>query len=54
MAVCDVDNPVVGEFVVRAIVVGRFVIGGSSGKVVSSLPGLPDSTRAVVTIKNEP
>ena len=41
--VCDVDNPVVGAFVVAA-----FVIGGSSGKGVSFLPGLPNSTRAVV------
>ena len=36
--VCDVDNPVVAAF----------VIGGSSGKGVSFLPGLPNSTRAVV------
>jgi hypothetical protein len=43
VAVCDVDNPVVGAF----------VVGGKCGKGSSSLPGLPDSPRAVVKIKSE-
>ena len=51
------DNPVVGAFVgafvVGSIVLGAFVIGGKCGKGSSSLPGLPDSPRAVVKIKSE-
>jgi hypothetical protein len=39
VAVCDVDNPVVGAF----------VVGGKCGKGSSSLPGLPDSPRAEFT-----
>ena len=55
VVVCDVDNPVVGAFVVGAIVLGAFVVGEKTcGKGSSSLPGLPDSPRAVVKIKSEP